>query len=82
VALTRRGTPRTLEEAVSRLSGEERPAVIIGGFPRGHFTAATMEAAQEAVCIDRETLEAWTVASRVIYEYERATSLPRERIRG
>jgi len=82
VAFTRRGTPRTLEEAVSRLSGEERPAVIIGGFPRGGFTEATVKAAQEAVCIDRETLEAWTVASRVIYEYERATSLPRERIRG
>jgi len=80
MALTRKGSPKTLEEAISRLSGEEKPAVIIGAFPRGHFSEETINMANEAVCIDPETLEAWTVTSRVIYEYERAISLPKKRL--
>jgi len=80
MALTRKGSPKTLEEAVSRLSGEEKPAVIIGAFPRGHFSEETISMADEAVCIDPETLEAWTVTCRMIYEYERAISLPKKRL--
>jgi len=81
VAFSRTGKPRTLEDVVSKLSREEKPAVIIGGFPHGHFFATTMQLADELVCIDEETLEAWTVTSRVIYEYERAISLPPKRLR-
>ncbi len=80
-ALTRKGSLKTLEEAVSRLSGEERPAVIIGAFPRGHFSEEIINIANETVCIDPETLEAWTVTSRMIYEYERAISLPKKRLK-
>jgi len=81
MALTRKGSPKTLEETVSKLSGEEKPAVIIGAFPRGHFSEITLNMANEAVCIDPETLEAWTVTSRMIYEYERAISLPKKRLK-
>ena len=81
MALTIKGSPKTLEDAVSRLSGEEKPAVIIGAFPRGHFSEETIKMANEAVCIDLETLEAWTVTSRIIYEYERAITLPEKRLK-
>jgi len=81
MALTRKGSPKILEEAVSRLSDEEKPAVIIGAFPRGHFSEETISMANEAVCIDPETLEAWTVTSRMIYEYECAISLPKKRLK-
>lgn len=62
------------------MSGEE-PAVIIGGFPHGHFSEKTIQMVNEVVCVDPEMLETWTLASRVIYEYERSISLPRKRIK-
>ncbi|NIR86732.1 16S rRNA methyltransferase [Candidatus Bathyarchaeota archaeon] len=81
VAFSTAGKPRTLEDVVSELSSVERPAVIIGGFPHGHFSASTIRLADELVCIDEETLETWTVTSRVVYEYERAAFLPLKRLK-
>ena len=80
-AFSRRGSSYTLEEVVSRLSAEERPAVIVGAFPHGHFSEATIKLADEIIRIDPEMLEAWTLTSRVIYEYERTISLPTKRIK-
>jgi rRNA small subunit pseudouridine methyltransferase Nep1 len=80
-AFSRRGSPHTLEEGVSRLSAEEMPVVMVGAFPHGHFTEATIKLADDIICIDREMLEAWTLTSRVIYAYERAISLPTKRIK-
>jgi len=69
-----------LEEAVAKISDEEKPMVMIGGFPHGHFSSTNLKLMDEAVSIDVEMLEAWTVTSRVIYEYERAISLPKKRL--
>jgi rRNA pseudouridine-1189 N-methylase Emg1 (Nep1/Mra1 family) len=71
-----------LEEAVAKISDEEKPAVIIGGFPHGHFSTKTLKLVDEAVSIDVEMLEGWIVTSRVIYEYERVISLPKKRLSG
>lgn len=81
LAFSREGERRTLEEAFLRVSGLQKLAVMIGGFPHGHFTKTTVQLANEVVCIDVETLEAWTVAARAIYEYERSISVPRKRLR-
>jgi rRNA small subunit pseudouridine methyltransferase Nep1 len=81
MAFSRKGEPNTLEEAVSRLLDKEKPAVIIGGFPHGHFSERTIRLADEVVSIDPEMLETWTLTSRVIYEYERAISLPTKRLK-
>ncbi len=81
IAFSRKGKPWLLEKAVSRISTKERPAVIIGGFPRGQFSRITINLAKEVVCIDPEMLEAWTVTSRVIYEYERVISLSEKRLK-
>jgi len=80
LALSRIGRPETLEATVSKLTREKKPVVLVGGFPHGHFSESATKLADEVVCIDREMLEAWTVVSRVIYEYERALSLPRKRL--
>lgn len=77
---SRKGKCQLLEETVSRLSDKERPAVVIGGFPHGHFSGTTIKLAKEVICIDQKMLEAWTVTSRVIYEYERSLSLPSKRL--
>ena len=80
IALSRRGSPQTLEESVSRLSAEKMPVVIIGAFPHGHFNEATIKLADRLICVDTEMLEAWTMTSRIIYEYERTISLSLKRL--
>ena len=82
LALSRIGRPETLEATVSKLTGEKKPVVLVGGFPHGHFSESTTKLADEVVCIDWEMLEAWTVVSRVIYEHERTLSLPKKRLTG
>jgi len=82
LAFSRTGKPHTLEEAVSKLSNEKKPALIIGGFPHGHFSEATLKLVNETVCIDPDMLETWTVTSRAIYEYERALSVSKKRLSG
>jgi len=82
LAFTRKGLLRTLEEAVVKISHEEKPVVMIGGFPHGHFSNKNLKLADEMVSIDVEMLETWTVTSRIIYEYERAISLPKKRLGG
>ncbi len=79
-AFSRKGKPNTLEKAIAKLSSKEKPAVIIGGFPHGHFSKTTIRLAEEVVCVDPKMLEAWTLASRVIYDYERGISLPEKRL--
>ena len=80
MAFSRKGSPKTLEEAISKLLEKQRPTVIVGGFPHGHFSETTIRLANEVVCVDPEMLETWTLTSRVIYEYERALSLPKKRL--
>ena len=80
LAFSREGKPKTIQDAVSGLESKQRPAVIVGGFPHGHFQEATTKLADEVVCVDSEMLEAWTMTSRAIYEYERAVSLPEKRV--
>lgn len=79
MAFTRRGKPKILEEAIGVLVGEEHPSVIIGAFPHGGFSKRVSELAESSVSIDPEMLEAWTVTSRAIYEYERLIRLPYRR---
>ncbi|HDQ05139.1 MAG TPA: 16S rRNA methyltransferase [Candidatus Bathyarchaeota archaeon] len=80
LALSREGKHKTLQDAVSTLQTKQRPAVIVGGFPHGHLSETATQLADEIVCIDSEMLEAWTVTSRVIYEYERSLSVPKKRL--
>ncbi|MCX8171293.1 MAG: 16S rRNA methyltransferase [Candidatus Bathyarchaeota archaeon] len=80
VVFDKPGERKTFEEMALTLSGHERPLVIVGGFPHGEFNKATLRLADEVVCVDPETLETWTVVSRIIYEYERAISLPEKRL--
>lgn len=80
LAFSTKGSHGKLDETMQNLQASERPTVLIGGFARGHFSAATTELADQIVCVDPEMLEAGVVTSRVIYEYERAISLPVRRL--
>ena len=80
LAFSRQGEPKTVEEAVSAIQPMENPAVMIGAFAHGQFKKETTQRANEVVCVDSEMLEAWTVTSRLVYEYEKAVSLPKKRL--
>lgn len=80
LAFSRNGIPRTIQDAVTNLKSKLNSAVIVGGFPHSHFTEVTVQLADEIVCVDSEMLEAWIVASRAIYEYERVIELPKKRV--
>jgi rRNA small subunit pseudouridine methyltransferase Nep1 len=74
------GKPMTLEESLQDISKPKELVVIVGGFPSGNFTPKTLSLADDIVSVDQETLEAWTVLSRFIYEYERIIGIPKKRI--
>lgn len=80
LALSRAGAPKTLTEAVTKLAEEPRPLILVGGFPHGHFSKATIRLADDVFSIDHEMLETWTVVSRAIYEFEHALSIPKKRL--
>ncbi len=80
LALSRAGKPQTLEDAISNLAKTDKACILVGGFPKGHFTQTVTELADEIVCVDQEMLETWTVVSRSVYEFERALSLPQKRL--
>ena len=81
LAFSRAGKPKTIHDAVCSVQEKKRLAVLVGGFPHGCFSEATLQLADEVVSVDSEMLEAWVVTSRVIYERERAFSVPKKRLK-
>jgi len=81
VAFTTLGEYEELSKLCEELAEERKPAILIGAFPRGHFSEETLNLADKVVRIDREALEAWVVASRAVYAYELAIGLPKQRLR-
>ncbi len=77
VALTIRGRPKPLEEVASEQAKSTKPVVLVGGFPKGHFSPKTTKLSSRKYQIDRRPLEAWTVVARTVYEYEKAIGLAR-----
>ena len=71
--LTVRGRQVDLEDLGREVVAARNPAVVVGGFPHGHFSGEVEKALDETVRIDPRPLEAHVVAARVVYEVERAT---------
>ncbi|PVX24350.1 MAG: 16S rRNA methyltransferase [Candidatus Bathyarchaeum sp.] len=80
LAFSTEGKPKTIQEAIFSIQTKQHPAVIIGGFPHGHFSQTTAHLVDETVCVDSQMLEAWTITSRIIYEYERTLLLHTKRL--
>ena len=77
VALTTVGSPSPMEEVAEGLRQSDRPVLLVGGFPTGHFSHGTMKLASEKIRVDRRNLEAWTIVGRAIYDYEKAIGTER-----
>jgi rRNA small subunit pseudouridine methyltransferase Nep1 len=72
LGLSVQGKQEDAEAFATRVAPAKNPCVLVGGFPRGHFSKEVLTAADELVRIDLRPLEAHVVASRVVYEIEKA----------
>jgi rRNA small subunit pseudouridine methyltransferase Nep1 len=71
VGLSTQGAATPLEKLARMIAGTQRPCLLIGGFPHGHFDSATVRLVDKLIRIDKMPLEAHVVAARVIYEIEK-----------
>ena len=71
VGLSTQGATTPTEQLARTIVGAERPCLMIGGFPHGHFDPATLRLVDKLVRIDKMPLEAHVIAARVIYEIEK-----------
>ena len=71
VALSSHGEPSSFQEVAQKLAVETNPMVLIGAYPTGPMKEEVLELADEVYSVYPESLEAWIVTSRMIYEYEK-----------
>jgi rRNA small subunit pseudouridine methyltransferase Nep1 len=75
IALSSHGEESNFPDVANMLSTEEKPMVLIGAYPTGPMKGETLGLADEVFSVYPESLEAWTITSRIVYEYERAIGL-------
>lgn len=75
VALSSHGVQSSFPEVASLIAREENPLVLVGAYPNGPMEGDTLEQADVVYSVYPESLEAWTVTSRVIYEYEKSIEI-------
>ena len=75
IALSSHGEESNFPDVARMLSDEARPMVLIGAYPKGPMKDETLDLTDEVYSVYPESLEAWTVTSRILYEYERTIGL-------
>jgi rRNA small subunit pseudouridine methyltransferase Nep1 len=79
IGLSKLGRPRLLRNVADDICSLEKPMVLIGAFPRGHFSRNTSRIIDETYSVDRSSLDAWVVAGRFVYDFEWAIGLAEKR---
>ena len=72
IALSSHGDQSSFEDVAKILASEASPMVFIGAYPAGPMNQDVLNLADDVYSVYPESLEAWTVTSRIIYEYEKA----------
>ena len=75
IALSSHGEQSSFQDVAKILAEESAPLVLIGAYPNGPMEDATLSLADDVYSVYPEPLEAWTVTSRLIYEYEKTVGL-------
>jgi rRNA small subunit pseudouridine methyltransferase Nep1 len=75
VGLSMHGSFRPLKEVCEDISQLPRVAVLIGGFPKGQYKKTHLQLMDELYKIYRERLDAWSIACRVIHQFELASGI-------
>lgn len=73
IGLSVQGRPAPMEELAVKIARARELCVIVGGFPRGHFTPITLSLVGELVRVDPRPMEAHVVVARMLYEVEKAS---------
>ena len=71
IALSSHGEQSSFEKVSKILAQASNPALLIGAYPTGPMSSEVIDLADEVYSVYPESLEAWTVTSRIIYEYEK-----------
>ena len=74
------GKPTLMKAVADQASKLKDPLALIGAFPRGHFAEETKRSIDETFSVDRESLDAWVVAGRFVYDCEWALGLTQNRV--
>ncbi|MBN2335984.1 16S rRNA methyltransferase [Candidatus Bathyarchaeota archaeon] len=70
VALTSHGEQGSFEGVAGELCGLGTPAVMVGAYPAGPLSVGTLALADLKVSVYPESLETWTVVSRLLHACE------------
>ena len=80
VAFSILGRPELLRLVAESVCAFNRPMVLVGAFPKGHFTDRTQRLTDEMFRIDRRGLDSWIVAGRFVYDCECCLGIEKNRI--
>ncbi|MCS6767397.1 MAG: hypothetical protein RMJ59_00255 [Candidatus Nitrosocaldus sp.] len=72
IGLSRSGDMLGAEHVASTIKDASNACIVVGGFPKGTFSAHVRERFDRTVAISRYSLEAHVVVARVLYEVEKA----------
>ena len=75
IALSTLGKKDNIGEVAKVLYREEKPLLIIGGFPSGNFSKEVVSLVDEVFCIYPETLDAGLITGRILHEFETSFKL-------
>jgi rRNA small subunit pseudouridine methyltransferase Nep1 len=81
LGLSTLGKPMLLREVAQYASGLKAPVILVGGFPRGHFAERTQQLVSETFRVDLQSLDAWVVAGRFVYDFEWSIGLAKNRLK-
>ncbi len=71
IGLSRCGLSNSFEGIADELINKERPVLVVGGFPHGHFSENISRCFTKNSSISDRAMTANVVIARVIYEYEK-----------
>ena len=69
VGLSTQGILSSCEDVAKKLT--DNSCIIIGGFPKGHFSDSIRKKIEYLVNVNKKSLESHIIISRILYEYEK-----------
>ncbi len=75
------GRPTLMRTVADQAAKLDDPMAFIGAFPRGHFAEETCDLLDETFSVDRQSLDAWVVAGRLVYDFEWSIGVAKNRIK-
>jgi len=80
IGFSRTGNPELLRNVADSAAKAQSPMILIGAFPRGHFTEITRRLLDEIYSVDKHMLDTWIIAGRFVYDFEWSIGIARKRL--